>query len=126
MTQVNAAAELEFKEGCSLAEGGDLPAALNRYRAAIDLDDTDPRYWLGLGVALSKLRHWSEAVDALATGVALKPHYAEADARLFLADALIAAGHQKLALEQLEIISRMEPSYPSDDAKRRLTELTGS
>jgi uncharacterized protein HemY len=84
---------------------------------------------LNLGLALTKLRHWSQAVEVLTRGVALRPHYAEADARLFLAEALKSNGDRRLAREQLEIIASMEPSYPSyelpiDEAKRQLAAMS--
>jgi len=68
-------------------------------------------------------------VEVLTRGVALKPHYAEADARLFLAEALKSNGNAKLAREQLEIVASMEPSYPSydepiDEATRQLAAMS--
>jgi len=120
-----AEAETAFQEGIRLKQAGDIPAAITCFRRAAELDESDPRYWVSLGVALSELHQWSEAVKVLTIGVGLKPHYAEADARLFLAEALKASGDAELARKQLEIIASMEPSYPSyalpiDEAKRQL------
>lgn len=94
----------------------------------MDLDGADPRYWIALGVCLLKLRHWSQAAKALQQGIDLKPRYAEADSRLFLAEALVASGDRKRAGEQFEHVVGMKPSYPSydrpiDEARRKLAEL---
>jgi Flp pilus assembly protein TadD len=109
----------EFKEGWRLQEGGDLPSALACFRRAIDLDKSDSRFWISLGVCLLRLRHWNQAVEALSHGVELEPHYAEADARMFLAEALTGAGDLARAREQLEAVASMEPSYPSYDEPMR-------
>jgi Flp pilus assembly protein TadD len=103
----------EFSAGSRLQEAGDFPKALVHLRRAVDLDECDSRHWISLGVCLLQLRHWNQAVDALSRGIALEPHYAEADARMFLAEALANAGDLKQAREQLEIVASMEPSFPS-------------
>lgn len=81
-------------------------------------------------LALIEHHRWSEAVKALQRGVDLKPHYGEADARLFLGEALLASGDRSRAREQFERVVRMEPSYPSHNrpmeaARRKLAELAG-
>jgi tetratricopeptide (TPR) repeat protein len=111
-----------------LEQQGDLPRALVSFRRAVELDDTDSRYWLSVGVCLLKLHHWSEAAKALTRGIDLKPHYAEADARLFLAEAFVGGGELNRAREQYRIVASMEPSYPSYDkpmleATKRLAEM---
>ena len=113
---MNEKAESEFKEGCTQNEKGDYPSALSHFKAAVKLDDSDPRYWISLGVCLMKLCHWREAVNSLKKGVELKPHYAEADARMFLAEALAAAGRIKEATKEWETVSGMVPTYPSYNA----------
>ena len=104
-----------FEEAVQLQGDGDLPKALVCFLHAVDLDASDSRYWLSLGVCLLRLRHWNEAAMALSRGIELKPHYAEADARLFLAEALSNAGEIARAREQLLVVASMEPSYPSYD-----------
>ena len=59
------------------------------------------------------LKRWDEAIDKLETGINLKPAYAEADTRLYLAEALLKAGRKTDAIRQLDYVSKMEPSYPS-------------
>jgi tetratricopeptide (TPR) repeat protein len=122
---MNRKAEKVFDSANDLKSSGNLPEALKLYRAVVDLDPSDPRYWLNLGFCLLELRHWAEAIRSLEKGIALKPAYCEADARLSLAEALEASGHLKKAVEQWKIVSKMEPTYPSHDkpieeAKKRL------
>ena len=66
-----------------------------------------------------------EAIKALAHGIELKPHYAEADARLLLAESFLAAGQKRTAIEQWKIIVNLASEYPSyekpiDEAKQQL------
>jgi hypothetical protein len=92
-----------------------------------DLDGTDPRFCVARGVVLLQLRHFDEAARCLKIGVDLKPHYGEADARVFLADALWGAGRKAEAAAEWMRVSKTEPSYPGyeqpiNEAKRRLAE----
>jgi Flp pilus assembly protein TadD len=120
-------AEAAFQQGISLEESGDLAGAAAEFARATELDGTDPRFWVARGVALLQLRQFDEAARCLRAGVDLKLHYAEADARVFLADALWQAGRKAEATAEWLIVSEMEPSYPGYDdpiseAKRRLAE----
>ncbi len=61
------------------------------------------------------------------SGVDLKPHYCEGDARLFLADSLLQLGLKRKAIEQWQLVAAMAPQYPgyeavSEEAKRKLGE----
>jgi tetratricopeptide (TPR) repeat protein len=87
-------AQAAFQTALFLEESGDLPGATAEYARATDLDGTDPRFWIARGVALLQLRHHDEAARCLITGIDLKPHYGEADARVFLADALWQSGRK--------------------------------
>jgi Flp pilus assembly protein TadD len=118
-------AERAYSKAIRLAHVGDHASALRWFRRATEFDGNDPRYWIGLGVCLIKLHHWDQAVVAVQRGLDLHPHYAEADARLFLAEALIGAGQVNKARTQLKIVAGMKSSYPSYDhpiteARRRL------
>jgi Flp pilus assembly protein TadD len=118
-------AEDSFQEALSLEASGDLAGAVAAFARATKLDGSDPRFWISRGVALLKLRHLEEAIRRLRTGVDLKPHYGEADARVFLAEALWLAGQRREAEQQWLHVSRMAPMYPGyrtpiDEAKRRL------
>src|ERR1700685_378295 len=84
-------------------------------RETVEQDRSDPRSWISLGVVLITLRHWNEAIKSLRRGLALKPAYAEADARLFLAEALEGAGRLTEARREWRTVTEMEPSYPSYD-----------
>ena len=120
-------AEAAFQRALSLEEAGDLAGATAEFARATELDGTDPRFWIARGVALLQLQHFDEAARCLEVGVDLKPHYGEADARVFLADALWQAGRKAEAVVEWEKVARMAPSYPGyenpiSEAKRRLAE----
>jgi Flp pilus assembly protein TadD len=119
------AAETAFQKALSLEQSGELAAACAEFARATELNGADPRYWIGRGAALLQLRHFAEAARCLRIGIDLKPHYGEADARMFLADALWLAGRKKEAKEEWLAVSKMTPSYPGydnpiDEAKQRL------
>jgi tetratricopeptide (TPR) repeat protein len=109
-------ADALFHAAHELQHRGDYAGALQSYKEAIRLDGQDPRFHISLGTCLLALRHWPEAVKALKRGLDLKPHYAEADARLWLAEAYEGNGEKKKAEEQLKTVAAMSPSYPSYDA----------
>ena len=126
---MNREAEKHFKSGNELGAKGDHPSAVKEFKNAIEEDAGDPRYWISYGVCLMVLKHWDEAIEKLEAGIRLKPTYAEADARLYLAEALLKAGRKSDAIKQLEYVCGMEPSYPGyenpiNEARARLEELT--
>ena len=105
---------------------GELPAAVAIIKKALQLDPSDSRHWISLGAILVKRHHWREAIRALERGLDLRPAYAEADARLFLAEAYVGAGRRKDAERQWKLVASMPPCYPSGDkpmreALRRMT-----
>jgi tetratricopeptide (TPR) repeat protein len=123
-------AEASFHTALAMEESGDLSGALAELARAIQLDGSDPRYWIHRGVVLTKLRHFGEAVRCLRTGVDLKPHYGEADARVLLAEALWHDGQEGAAEREWLMVSKMSPTYPGydhpiDEAKRCLAQRVG-
>ena len=102
-----------YNKALEAEEKGNNIKALTLYKEVLKLNSSDPRYHIGLGVCLMKLNHGVEAAKSLKKGIDLKPSYAEADARLFLAEALYNAGQKKNAIEQLSLVIKMEPVYPS-------------
>jgi Flp pilus assembly protein TadD len=73
--------------GFVLQRQGNLEEATDAYQRAIHLLASDPRPINALG-GLQRLRgQYDEAIKSLERGLALRPHYAEADARLMLAEA---------------------------------------
>jgi tetratricopeptide (TPR) repeat protein len=89
--------------------------AIKSYRKAIECDPKDPRARIALGRLLSALGHQEQAIVELKDGIALKPHYGEADARLFLAEAYERAGDIRSAKQQWTVVADMDGSYPSYD-----------
>jgi len=129
--QVEPPGSSELAEASKLMEAQRYSKALTAYRRAVKVAEADPRVQIGLGVCLMKLRHWDGAIRALTRGIELKPHYAEADARLFLAESLFAAGDKRKAIEQWKIAEGMPSTYPSheqpmDEARRQLALLNPS
>jgi tetratricopeptide (TPR) repeat protein len=98
---------------------GDYQEAAKAYKEAIRCDAKDPRPKISLGRLLTSMGQLNEAITELQQGLALKPHYGEPDARLFLAEAYEKAHDLIKATEQWEIIEKMDPSYPSNDEPMR-------
>src|SRR5262245_13732412 len=80
-----------------------------------------PRFWIARGAVLLQLRHFDETARCLRVGIDMKPHHGEADARLFLADALWGVGRKVLAGAEWMTVSKMSPPTPvtSSPYKRR-------
>lgn len=104
---------------------GDEDRAARAWQTAHKLDPNDSRCLISLGVLRSRQRQFKEAIQLLEQGIALKPHYGLADAKLFLADALEGASRMKQAKQQWREVLELEPMYPSYDepmkeARRKL------
>lgn len=107
----------------------DHSQALKSYRQAIQCCPNDPRPRIALGRLLAQEGQLKEAIAELQKGIELKPHYGEADARLFLAEAYVKVGDIPKAREQWEMVSVATPSYPSNhepmqEALQKLKEYT--
>ena len=113
-----------------LESQGRTEEAVEAYQQAIRLLPTDPRPVIALGRLQTTCGHYAEAIRLLESGIAMKPHYTETDARLSLADALERSGAIEKAIAQWQVVMHMEPSYPSrhlpmDEAKRKTTNTSG-
>lgn len=82
---------------------------------AIELDSSDSRPIISLGILRLGQKRFEEAIALLERGIALKPHYGFADAKLFLADALEGAGNIERAKNEWREVLELEPMYPSYD-----------
>src|SRR5262249_19567905 len=104
---------------------GDEDRAARAWQAAHKLDPKDARCVISLGRLRSRQGRFKEAIRLLEQGIALKPHYGFADAKLMLADALRGAKRMKQAKQQWQEVLELEPMYPSYDepmkeARRKL------
>jgi len=113
--------------GAVLERQNKTKEAVEAYQRAIQLLPGDPRSLIALGRLQTTCGQYAEAISLLEAGLAMKPHYAEADARLFLADVLERSGAVERAVAQWQVVLRMKPSYPShhlpmEEAKRKLNE----
>jgi tetratricopeptide (TPR) repeat protein len=94
---------------------GDDDRAAKEHQIAHDLDPSDTRPLISLGVIRTRQRRLDEAIGLLEQGIALKPHYCFADAKLFLAEAFEGAGELEKARQQWREVLELEPMYPSYD-----------
>lgn len=92
-----------------------LDAAESNYRQAILLDPADARHPISLGRVLDRAGRLEEAVKAFRSGLALRPHYAEADCRVMLASTLKRLGKIDEAVNEWRTVAGMDPMYPSYD-----------
>jgi Flp pilus assembly protein TadD len=99
--------------------------AESTFRRAIELDPTDSRPHLWLGIGFERVGRLDDAVRCLRAGLALRPHYGEADSRMTLAGVLKKMGRIDEAVREWQVVAKMEAMYPSydepiQDAKREL------
>jgi len=77
-----------------------------------------------LGVCLTRLKQFAAAIPHLRRAINLKPHYAEASAHLFLADALKGSGQIDAACREWKLVLEMPNEYPEyDSAKKEANQL---
>lgn len=97
------------EEGDRLLGDGDLAGAIERYREAIELDESEAIYY-NLGIALTRSRRFDEAVEAYRSAVELAPEYAEVYQNL--GNVFTAMGRFDEAIEQYETVMELMPDYP--------------
>ena len=105
--------------GAAQQQQGHLREAIASLEQAISLAPADVRARITLGVCLTKLKNYTTAVGHLRHAIALKPHYAEASARLFLADALRQSGQIDAARKEWRLILGMPSEYPDYGGARK-------
>jgi tetratricopeptide (TPR) repeat protein len=71
--------------GMRLEKSGDIQAALEKYRAGLDLDPTDTVVRLNYGLALCRLARWQEGAEELREVLRLDPNNPEAAKALYMA-----------------------------------------
>ncbi len=125
--KVKMKSELLFDQIQALEQQGNYQEAVKQYKRLVS-NSEDPRYFIAYGVCLQKLQHWEQSARLLEKGIALKPHYCEGDARLFLAESYLKSGHVKKAIRQWKRVEKMEPEYPGyqqvqNEAKKMLANL---
>jgi tetratricopeptide (TPR) repeat protein len=108
---------------------GALKEAVPVFERAIQLAPEDSRIPTALGVCLTKLKDYKRAIQQLRRGIQLKPHYGEASAHLFLADALLLSGQSTEARKEWKFVLTLPEMYPehgeaAKEARRKLEELS--
>lgn len=71
--------------GMALEKVGDIRGAMEKYRAALDLDPTDVVLRTNYGLALCRLGRWEECAAELREGLRLDPNDARAAKALYIA-----------------------------------------
>ncbi|MCB9815349.1 tetratricopeptide repeat protein [Candidatus Nomurabacteria bacterium] len=89
-------AQIDIKEGKT-------ESAIVTTKSIITLEPRNPTRYFQLGMLLSSVQNYDEAVLALETAIRLDPQYA--NARYLLALAHLYSGKQSEALEQLQIVA---------------------
>jgi tetratricopeptide (TPR) repeat protein len=105
--------------GTAEEKNGALEAAVESYRQAIRVAPSDTRPLISLGVCLTQLNQFADAVTCLRHAIALKPRYAVASAHLFLADALRGDGQIEAACEEWKLVLDMPSEYPEYDSVKK-------
>ena len=72
-------------EGLELEKSGDLRLAIEKYRAALELDPQHAGFRMNLGLALCRVGRWAEGADELREVVRLDPDNGEATRALYIA-----------------------------------------
>ena len=81
-------------EGVALEKSGQVAAAVDKYRAALNIDPLLGAIRRNLGLALCRLQHWDEGIAELREALRLYPDDAETTRALYIAiDQAAAAGH---------------------------------
>ena len=96
--------------GSLQADAGDVVAALESHRRAIEIDATDPEFHNNLGVALDMMQRHDEALGAFDRALTLAPGYGD------------AWSNRGIALHALR---RLAPALASFDAAIALDEADG-
>ncbi len=72
-------------EAVELEKGGNLPAAVEKYRTALDLDPDHGGFRLNLGLALCRLNRWEEGIAEIREVLRRDPNNAAATRALYIA-----------------------------------------
>ncbi|MBW3637350.1 MAG: tetratricopeptide repeat protein, partial [Armatimonadetes bacterium] len=87
--------------------------AISSLRQAMRLAPENARYPISLGRIFLRRHDYSKAIKLFRKGISLKPHYGEAEAHLFLAEALVGAGNIEEARQEWQSVMTLQPMYPS-------------
>jgi Flp pilus assembly protein TadD len=104
--------------GIAQQESGNLQEASASFEQAVRLSPSDTRPRISIGVCLTRLGKLVSAIHHLREAIRLKPHYGEASAHLFLADALARNGEVDAACAEWRLILDMPSMFPDFDSPK--------
>jgi Flp pilus assembly protein TadD len=84
-SEVGLVASALNNEGIEIEKSGDIPGALAKYRAALDLDPTGFGFRLNYALALCRLNRWQDGVVELREVLRLDPDNGDAAKALYIA-----------------------------------------
>jgi tetratricopeptide (TPR) repeat protein len=99
----------------AMAQAGRFPEALAEMKIVVELAPEDPRHRVALGSIYLHSGRWEEAVESLTKGIELRPEHGEAEARVYLAQALEHCGKIAPAIEQWKWIAAIDDGYPNSE-----------
>jgi len=105
--------------GLALAEGGQLDAAMQEFRRALELEPDDAAAHWHLGAALASKGAYADATAHLVRSVELDPRNSQAHNDLGLL--LAFQGRFDEGVDHLELAVTLDPQ--SDDARRNLSQV---
>ena len=103
-------AEASFVLGAVAARGSNPESALGHLHRAAQLAPERVEFWQEIARVLRRLDRAADALAACVQVAALDPHQLEH--QLALTDAALAAGHAAIALEALEVATKLCPDHP--------------
>jgi Tfp pilus assembly protein PilF len=109
-------AEMSFNSGLTHLREGRPQLALEEFKKAVKGDSKSPYFLKGLGLALTQLGRYDDAVDAFRKALSINPYYV--DVRNDLGTALMLSG--KRAEGKAEFLAAYnDPTNPSPDLSAR-------
>jgi len=103
----------QYNYGIALSDAGNIPAAMDRYRIALQITPKYPEAHNNLGIAYSQTDHWPDATAEYQEAIRLDPNFAKAYYNL--GNAFLHFGKLPEAILNYEQARRLSPDNPDFD-----------